>query len=377
MIYLDSAATSLLKPKSVSVAMHNALNTMASPGRGTHIAAMRAADTVYECRELACKLFNFEKPERIAFTMNASHALNIAIRSIVKSGSTVCVSGYEHNSVTRTLKGAGAKIVVAKSELFDVQGTINSFKRLIPHVDAVVCNHVSNVFGFVLPVYEISKLCESYNVPFILDASQSAGIIDIDMAKLNAAFVAMPGHKGLMGPQGTGLLICAADPKPLLYGGTGSDSVNQDMPDYLPDICEAGTHNVVGIAGLAEGIRYIIKAKPSHIGKYEEALCSAMAQTLSGVDGLEVFASNNGAQAGVLSVRHETIKAETLCEKLGKRQIAARCGLHCAPLAHETVGTLETGTLRFSFSPFITKKQVFCASNAFKNIIISEKLMNM
>lgn len=193
MIYLDSAATSLLKPKSVSAAMLNAMQTMASPGRGSHIAAMRAADKVYECRELACRLFNFDKPERIVFTMNASHALNIAIRSVVKSGDTVCVSGYEHNSVTRTLKGVGAKIVVAKSRLFDTQDTIAAFERLVPHVDAVVCNHVSNVFGFILPVYEISKMCERYNVPFILDASQSAGIIDIDMQRLNAAFVAMPG----------------------------------------------------------------------------------------------------------------------------------------------------------------------------------------
>lgn len=377
MIYLDSAATSLLKPKSVGIAMHNALQTMASPGRGSHIAAMRAADRVYECRELACRLFNYEKPERIVFTLNASHALNIAIRSTVKSGDTVCVSGYEHNSVTRTLKGIGAKIVVAKSELFDTQETIDAFKKLIPHVDAVVCNHVSNVFGFILPVYEIAELCQRNNVPFILDASQSAGIIDIDMQKLKASFVAMPGHKGLLGPQGTGLLVCNTEPKPLLFGGTGSDSLIQGMPEYLPDICEAGTHNVVGIAGLAEGIKYVIKTKPSHIGRYEQALCSVMAESLKSVEGLEVFASNNGTQAGVLSVRHESINVETLCEKLGARQIAARCGLHCSPFAHQTVGTIDTGTLRFSFSPFVTKKQVIGACNAFKNILISEKLMNM
>lgn len=371
MIYLDSAATSLLKPKSVSAAMLNAMQTMASPGRGSHIAAMRAADKVYECRELACRLFNFDKPERIVFTMNASHALNIAIRSVVKSGDTVCVSGYEHNSVTRTLKGVGAKIAVAKSRLFDTQNAIDAFERLVPHVDAVVCNHVSNVFGFILPVYEISKMCERYNVPFILDASQSAGILDIDMQRLNAAFVAMPGHKGLLGPQGTGLLICNADPSPLLYGGTGSDSIVQDMPDCLPDVCEAGTHNVVGIAGLAEGIKYAARLTPSHIGTYEEWLCAQMADALQGIDGLEVFLTDNGTQAGVLSVRHNSINVETLCETLGAKQIAARCGLHCAPFAHQTAGTIDTGTLRFSFSPFITKNQVLTAANVFKNIIIS------
>lgn len=377
MIYLDSAATSLLKPRTVSIAMQNALQTMASPGRGSHIAAQRAAEKVYECRELACRLFNFDKPERIVFTMNASHALNIAIRSTVKNGDTVCVSGYEHNSVTRTLKGVGANIVVAKSKLFDASDALDAFKKQIPHADAVVCNHVSNVFGFILPVYEIAELCRAYNVPFVLDASQSAGIIDIDMQRLNAAFVAMPGHKGLLGPQGTGILICNADPKPLLYGGTGSDSVIQDMPEYLPDICEAGTHNVVGIAGLAEGIKYVIKTKPVNIGKYEEGLCSIMAESLKDIDGLEVFASNNGTQAGVLSVRHSGINVETLCERLGARQIAARCGLHCAPFAHQTAGTIDTGTLRLSFSPFVTKKQVLYAANALKNIINSEKLVNM
>lgn len=359
------------------MAMQNALQTMASPGRGSHIAAQRAAEKVFECRELACRLFNFDKPERIVFTMNASHALNIAIRSTVKSSDTVCVSGYEHNSVTRTLKGVGANIVVAKSKLFDASGTLDAFKKLIPHADAVVCNHVSNVFGFILPVYEIAELCRAYNVPFVLDASQSAGIIDIDMQRLNAAFVAMPGHKGLLGPQGTGILICNAAPKPLLYGGTGSDSVIQDMPEYLPDICEAGTHNVVGLAGLTEGIKYVIKAKPSNIGRYEVGLCSIMAESLKDVDSLEVFASSNGTQAGVLSIRHSGINVETLCERLGARQIAARCGLHCAPFAHQTAGTIDTGTLRLSFSPFVTKKQVLYAANALKNIINSEKLVNM
>lgn len=377
MIYLDSAATSLLKPRAVTMAMQNALQTMASPGRGSHIAAHRAAEKVFECRELACKLFNFDKPERIVFTMNASHALNIAIRSLIKSGDTVCVSGYEHNSVTRTLKGVGANIVVAKSKLFDASDTLDAFKKQIPHADAVVCNHVSNVFGFILPVYDIAEQCRKHNVPFILDASQSAGIIDIDTKRLNAAFVAMPGHKGLLGPQGTGILICNADPKPLFYGGTGSDSIIQDMPDYLPDICEAGTHNVVGIAGLAEGIKYVIKTKPENIGKYEENLCAIMADGLRGVDGLEVFATDNGTQAGVLSVRHDSINVETLCERLGARQIAARCGLHCAPFAHQTAGTIDTGTLRLSFSPFVTKKQVLYAGSSLKKIIFSEKLINM
>ena len=372
MIYLDSAATSLLKPKSVGIAMQNALRNMASPGRGSHRAAMLAADKVYECRELACSLFNFDNPDRVVFTMNASHALNIAIRSLVCRGSRVVVSGYEHNAVTRTLQGVGARVVVAESELFDIEGTVEAFSRLIPHADAVVCNHVSNVFGFILPIHEIADLCKKHQVPLIVDASQSAGVVDLDMQRLNAVFVAMPGHKGLMGPQGTGILLCNAQPKPLIYGGTGSESIVQEMPEYLPDICEAGTHNVVGIAGLAEGMKYVLATGCDRIENYESDLCICMASRLKSIDGLEVFSSENSAQAGVLSVRHSRIGAEVLCEKLGERGIAARCGLHCSPLAHRTAGTIDTGTLRFSFSPFVTKKQILTACSTFESVIIRE-----
>ncbi len=369
MIYLDSAATSLLKPKSVSLAMQNAMKNMASPGRGSHSAAMLAADKVYECRELACRLFDFNAPERVVFTMNASHALNIAIGSIVSKGSRVVISGYEHNSVTRTLKGLGADVIVAESKLFDAVGAVEAFREAIPNADAVVCNHVSNVFGFILPVYEISRLCAQYHVPLIVDASQSAGIVDLDMNRLNASFVAMPGHKGLMGPQGTGILLCNETPKPLIFGGTGSESIVQNMPDYLPDIAEAGTHNVVGIAGLTEGMRYVLSNDADKIGSYESGLCMFMASKIEHIDGLEVFASRNGTQAGVLSVRHRTVDAEELCDRLGKRGIAARCGLHCSPLAHKTAGTIETGTVRFSFSPFISKKQVLTACDILESVI--------
>lgn len=372
MIYLDSAATSLLKPKSVGIAMQKAMKYMASPGRGSHSAAMLAADKVYECRELACSLFELSEPERVVFTMNASHALNIAIRSIVSKDSTVVISGYEHNSVTRTLHGIGAKVTVVESSLFDTEGAVEAFKTAIPNADAVICNHISNVFGFILPIYEISELCTQYNVPLIIDASQSAGIMNLDMNRLNAAFVAMPGHKGLLGPQGTGILLCNAMPKPLLFGGTGSDSRIQDMPDYLPDAVEAGTHNVVGIAGLAEGIKYILSVGVERIGQYEAELCKCMADRLENASGLEVFSGQNGTQAGVLSVRHKTIGAEELCEELGSRGIAARCGLHCSPLAHKTAGTIDTGTVRFSFSPFVSKKQLVSACNTLERIIISE-----
>ncbi len=376
MIYLDSAATSLLKPPEVLSAMKNAINTMASPGRGSYSAARLAADTVYECRELVCRLFHYDKPENVVFSMNATHALNIAIRSVVKKGDRVCVSGYEHNSVTRTLNAVGAEMLIAKSELFDREGTIKAFEKLIPKADAVVCNHVSNVFGFIMPVKEISELCRKYSVPFILDASQSAGIIDIDAVEMYASYIAMPGHKGLMGPQGTGILLCKSNPEPLMFGGTGSESINQLMPDSLPDMLEAGTHNVVGIAGLGEGIKYVLQNGAENIGKHEQRLCRFMASRLKTLEGVEVFYSEEN-QAGVLSIRHGSINSETLCEKLGENEVAARCGLHCSPFAHKSAGTLQTGTIRFSFSPFLDENDILNAFNIFKNLIICEKLINM
>ncbi len=358
MIYLDCAATSFSKPASVKKAMINALDTMSSPGRGAYSAAMLAADKVYECRTLACRLFNFDKPENVVFTMNATHALNIAIRTLAHRGSRVVISGYEHNSVTRPLHDIGAEVAVAAGELFDQGGTAAAFENKIHNADLAVCNHVSNVFGFVQPVYEISRLCRRYGVPLIIDASQSAGAETIDCARLGAAFIAMPGHKGLLGPQGTGILLCNEIPAPFMSGGTGSESLIQTMPYYLPDRVEAGTLNVVGIAGLCEGIRYVLDKGAENIGAYEARLCREAAERLGRVPELEVFSGKAGAQAGVLSLRHKTLDCEELCERLGAKGIAARCGLHCAPLAHKTAGTEATGTVRISFSPFITPRQL-------------------
>lgn len=346
---------------------------MASPGRGTYAEAMKAADKVYECRELIGELLDFKDTERIVFTMNATHALNIAIRSIAKPNDRVLISGYEHNSVTRVLKDIGTDTVVIRTPLFDGEAALKEFEKQISNAKLVIVNHVSNVFGFVQPIYEIAELCRKHKVRLIIDASQSAGVCDINAGKLQADFIAMPGHKGLLGPQGTGVLLCNAEPECLLFGGTGSDSRIQTMPEYLPDRLEAGTQNVVGVAGLAEGVRYVIKRGSSDIGDYEKHLCGIAAKKLRDVDGLEIFKSNTECQSGVLSLRHNSIGAEALCAELGKRGVAARCGLHCAPLAHETAGTLDTGTLRLSFSPFISERQVAYASEILKNIIVNKK----
>ena len=357
MIYLDAAATSLQKPAAVRRAVNEAMTQMTSPGRGSHPTASRAAAAVYTCRERAARLLRVPEPERVVFTMNATHALNIAIRSLVSPWDPVVISGYEHNAVTRPLTALGAKLRVASGRLFSRSAVLEDFRRLLPGAKCAVCTHVSNVFGFVLPIYEIAALCREQGVPLIVDASQSAGVLDVDFTELGAAFAAMPGHKGLLGPQGTGLLLCGRKGEPLLFGGTGSQSLDQTMPEELPDRHEAGTHNVAGIAGLSEGIRYV-GPRMTAIRAQELALTALLAERLRGCDDLEIFYGGAETQTGVLSVRSARRNCETLAEALAEHGVAVRAGLHCAPLAHRSAGTLETGTVRLSLSPFTTQREV-------------------
>ncbi|MCI9578999.1 MAG: aminotransferase class V-fold PLP-dependent enzyme [Oscillibacter sp.] len=362
MIYFDSAATSFQKPASVAAAMWEALASMSSPGRGGYPAAARAADTAFQCRSELADLFGLKNPEQVVFTLNATHALNIAIKSLVPPGGRAVVSGYEHNAVTRPLEALGAKVAVAAAPLFDSKAVTNAFDHLIvPGTDTVVCSHVSNVFGFIQPVGEIAAICRSRGVPFIIDASQSAGVLPLDMEALGAAFVAMPGHKGLYGPQGTGVLLCREDvlTRPLLEGGTGSQSIQQRMPDFLPDRLEAGTLNMPGIAGLLAGVRYVRRGGLEKILAHEKHLTQMAVQGLETLPGLRLFVSPGlRNQTGVLSLTAEGVDVENVGSALAERGIAVRAGIHCAPYAHRTAGTLDTGTIRISFSDFNTPEEV-------------------
>ncbi|MGN0964855.1 MAG: aminotransferase class V-fold PLP-dependent enzyme [Dysosmobacter sp.] len=372
MIYLDSAATSFQKPASVGRAMTWAMGALSSPGRGGYQAAMRAADTALSCRTELQELFHVPEPEQVVFTLNATHALNIAIKSLVPQGGRAVISGYEHNAVTRPLKALGAEVTVARGSLFHPDEVLEAFQKAVkPGADAVVCAHVSNVFGFAQPLEGIAAICREQGVPLIVDASQSAGILPLDLQALGAAFLAMPGHKGLYGPQGTGVLICGTDVPvhPLLEGGTGSLSQQQEMPDFLPDRLEAGTHNMPGIAGLLEGVRFVRKRGVSNICTAERRLAALTAEGLRRLPDLEVFAEPDlYAQTGVLSFRSRGMDAEALGAALAERNIAVRAGLHCAPLAHESAGTLKTGTVRLSFSAFNTREEVFRLLDAVKAI---------
>lgn len=360
MIYLDSAATTFYKPASVRGAVLRAMQTMSSPGRGGYPSAHAAEQLLFRCRSLAAEMFGVGAPENVVFTTNATHGLNIAIKSLVPPGGRVIVSGYEHNAVTRPLHALGAEIVVAASPLFEAPACVEAFRKALRHgADAVVCTVASNVFGYVLPIEEIAALCRKAGVPLIVDASQSAGVLALDMSTLGAAFVAMPGHKGLYGPQGTGLLLCGAEPKPLLEGGTGSESLRQEMPAFLPDRLEAGTHDIPGIAGLEAGLRFIRGKTPERIARHERALIRRAAEGLRRMDGLTVYASDDAAaQVGVLSFSVRERESEDVAEALAQRGVAVRAGYHCAPLAHRTAGTLERGTIRVSVSAFSSSADI-------------------
>ncbi|MCL2401656.1 MAG: aminotransferase class V-fold PLP-dependent enzyme [Oscillospiraceae bacterium] len=370
MIYLDSAATTLQKPPAVAKAVAWAVNNLSSPGRGGHKAAMAAADEMFSCREMAAEFFNVKDPDHVVITHSATHGLNIAIKSLVQPGSRVLISGYEHNAVIRPLHAMGANIVVTSSALFDPEMAIHAFEsRLSGKLSAVICNHVSNVFGYVLPIERIAQMCQARGIPLIVDLSQSAGMMDIDFTKLGAVFAAMPGHKGLYGSQGTGILLCSKVPDGIIQGGTGGNSKSRGMPDFLPDRLEPGTHNMPGIAGLNEGLKFIRKKGAERILAHERVLIDQAADGLAGIEGITVFKSESGdCQTGVLSFVVENMSCETVAEVLARRNIAVRSGMHCAPSAHLSAGTNATGTVRISVSAFNTRREISLFLGAVEDI---------
>lgn len=344
MIYLDNGATSFPKPQEVSQAVARAMEQGANPGRGGYGAAMEAGNLVLNCREAAGRLFHC-KPEQVVLTANCTQGLNIAIGSLVKEGDRVLISGFEHNAVVRPLYARKADLRIAGRRLFQWEEILESFRRELRRgVDAAVFTYVSNVFGYILPVEKLAALCREAGVPFILDAAQAAGSLKVSM-ELGADFIAMPGHKGLLGPQGTGLLLCGQPGKPLLYGGTGSQSRSHEMPQDLPERLEPGTLNVSGAAGLAAGISIVERKGTDAIFRREHTQAEKLSRDLRDL-GFRVFAGEH--QAGTVSFQGRR-DCEEIAAYLGKRGIAVRAGLHCAPLAHESAGTIAQGTVRVSF----------------------------
>lgn len=365
MIYLDNAATTLQKPESVKTAIIHALDVCGNPGRGGYGDAMKAADVVYSAREKVSKLFGLNGPEKVVFTHNATHSLNIAIKGMSPKGHCI-ISGYEHNSVLRPIVKLAQEnefhYSVATGALFEPESMIKSFlKEIKKETEFCVFTHVSNVFGYILPIYEIDRICFKKGIPLIVDASQSAGNVPIDMSKLRATVcLCAPGHKALYGPQGTGILLCKNGEKlnTLTEGGTGSLSSETAQPEFMPDRHESGTQNVHGIAGLIAGVDYVNSRGIKNILMKEQHLIRYAASELQKMDGIEVFyTSDIRQQSGVLSFKSKKISNEQLSASLANEKVAVRSGLHCAPLAHKTART-ERGTIRISVSDFTTEKDM-------------------
>lgn len=361
MMYLNNAATTYPKPQCVTDA-HTAALSAPPAGQFRSSGQGRGKDVFTGCRENLGRLLGIGSPERIYFTSGATDSLNQLFHGMERRGKKILVTQTEHNSVLRPLyngMAAGAEVEILPCDKYGQVSPEVFEERISPEAGLLVLNHCSNVTGMIQDAARFGEIAEKHGVLFMLDASQSAGCIPIDCDGWHVDALVFTGHKGLFGPQGTGLLLCGGEQVvPLMQGGTGSESIRQQMPDFLPDHLEAGTHNVAGIAGLLEGLRFVERRGTQAILSHEQGLIHTLADCLSQIPNVEIFFSPEH-QAGVLSLRAGNRDCEELGELLGEGGYALRAGLHCAPYAHETAGTLETGTLRASVSPFNTEQEMF------------------
>ncbi len=376
-IYLDHAATSWPKPPEVTEAVMQAmLHDSANPGRGSHAMAVRASRILFEARKQLSKLFNIKNPNDIAFASNTTMALNMALKGFLKPGDHVIATSVEHNSVRRPLYFLEQKIGIEVTYIdADVQGHIklNDLSAAIkPNTRLVVVNHSSNLLGTILPVADIAELTAKHGIKLLVDAAQSAGILPIDVKAMGIHMLAFPGHKGLLGPQGTGGLYIAPELElePLLHGGTGSQSEALEQPLVRPDRYEAGTQNTPGLAGLAKGVAYVLKETVASIYEHEWLLSQRMLEGLQPIPGLQLLGPAIGeARTGIVSFTIESIDPSELAFILDQHYgIAVRSGYHCTPLAHTSAGTAATGAVRASVGIYSTKADVDALVNAIEEI---------
>lgn len=380
MIYFDNAATSWPKPAGVSKAMLKYLEDIgANPGRSGHKMSVRAHKIVDETRELLSNLFNLNNPQRVIFTLNATDSLNMAIKGLLKPGDHVVTSSMEHNSVSRPLYVLSKKGVSVTKVECQPDGSIDLEKlqgALQGNTKAIVILHASNVAGTLMPITEIGKMAKGKGIKFIVDAAQTAGVFPINMEKMNINLLAVPGHKGLMGPPGTGALMVGNNVNidTLREGGTGSYSEVPGQPEELPEKYESGTLNTVGIAGLNAGLKWLLDTGLETIRKHEKGLVARFIEGAQKIKGLKIYGPGDAdKQAAVVSFSLEGKNSVDVGGALDKQyNIACRAGLHCSPDAHKTLGTLEKKLVRFSFSYFNTPDEVDSAIQALEEISRSE-----
>lgn len=377
MIYLDNGATSFPKPLSVRQNVDISLRKFsANPGRSGHSLSLRAAKEIFECRKRLKELFNVNSEEEIIFTENCTMALNTVIFGLLSEGDHVLISSMEHNSVTRPLESLKDKGVTYSTfdYSYDDNETVDNVRNLIkPETKLVICTHASNVFGFRFPIERICALCHAYGILFCVDSAQSAGVFDIDVGTNQYDFVCMSGHKSLYGPMGTGVLILNnRNLKPLLYGGTGTESVKKSQPEGLPEKFESGTQNMNGISGLKAGVDFVKNRGIKNIYNHEYKLAKRLFNGLA--NNRKVITYNKsfdyGKVAPVVSFNIDGVYSEDLVAKLNKYGIMTRGGLHCSPLAHTTMNTIENGTVRVVPGAFNTINDINYLLNVIRKLTI-------
>lgn len=380
---MDNSATSFPKPEAVTGAMVDfARDCGASAGRGAYAEARACEQLIRTCRERVARLINAESPERIVFAMNCSEALTIAIRGLLNSepsGAHAIATAMEHNSVLRPLNALKQQVgldpeFIACDPVTGLVDPTDIAKAIRPATKLIACVHISNVTGTIQPVEEVCRIAREAHIPSVIDSAQAAGHVEIDVQAMEADFVAFPGHKGLMGPLGTGVLYIRPGVEKRLptmkEGGTGTISEQPIQPGTMPDKYEIGSHNAIGLAGLSEGVAWVLAKGVAELRTHDMSLCKLMIELTDGVGHLTVYGPRNiNDRAGVFSVGVDGMAPGELAEVLERDfGVLTRPGVHCAPLAHETICTHPAGTCRLSFGPFTTDDDVCHAAEALAKI---------
>ena len=376
MIYCDNGATSHPKPPQMLQKMIHFSNEVGgSPGRSGHTVSMEAERVAFGTRSALAQLFNIADPQQIAFTKNVTEALNYAIQTNLKPGDHVLTTSVEHNSVMRPLRHMEANGVELAVVDCDPQGFCSPEKireSIRPNSKMVVINHASNVVGTIQDAAAIGALCREKNLLFVVDAAQSAGVIPIDVCAMNIDFLCFTGHKGLLGPTGTGGVYVnpALTIRPFMFGGTGSNSEFETQPTVMPDIWESGTMNIIGVAGLGGSLDFLTAEGIEKIHRHEIELTQFFVDELLKIDGVTVYGPLDAAKkTAVTSINIEGVVCSEVGDILDRAfGIMTRTGLHCAPSAHKTIGTFPKGTVRFGFSCFTTMDEVKQVLKAVKEI---------
>lgn len=375
MIYLDNAATTFPKPSSVTAEVQRCIQQYCgNPGRGSHRLAMAAAEKIYACREAAASFFGTSGAEQVVFTLNTTYALNFAIKSVLRPGDHVLIGNMEHNAVFRPIHKLAEEGVI-RYDVFDTREGADQIAAVLAagvrkNTRAVICAHMPNLANHAVPVGEIGKFCRSRNLCLILDGAQSAGILPIHMQQMGVDILCVPGHKGLYGPQGCGMLIFCGDRfshgSTLIEGGSGVQSRLAAMPQELPEHFEAGTLPTPAIAGLLEGIRFVQRTGVETIHRRECALWQQLRDDLSEMPGVHLYGTVPGP---ILCLNAEGISGEKMAEELNGAGICVRAGYHCAPMGHRVLGTEESGAVRISLGAMNTEREIRRCTDAVARIL--------